>query len=91
MSDRKPLVTRLVRTCNACPSQWDGTLDDGRLFYARYRFGGFSLRISNTPGADPHDDGEEVMDEEIGGEYDGDMTDEEMQRLTQDRFTWVDA
>lgn len=34
-----PVVTSLKKTCTACPSQWDGTLDDGRVLYARYRWG----------------------------------------------------
>jgi hypothetical protein len=36
-------VATLEHTCEACPSQWEGTLDDGTHFYVRYR--GARLRI----------------------------------------------
>lgn len=32
-------VRTLKKTCAACPSQWEGTMEDGRSFYARYRWG----------------------------------------------------
>jgi hypothetical protein len=38
-----PKVTSLKKTCIACPSQWEGTLDDGRALYVRYRWGGLSV------------------------------------------------
>ncbi len=34
-----PVVVALEQTCTACPSQWEGTLEDGRSLYARYRGG----------------------------------------------------
>lgn len=40
----------IIRTCSACPSQWEGKLDDGkRMFYARFRHGHFYLEFSNKP------------------------------------------
>lgn len=52
MNDRKaskpggPLeLATLTRTCLACPSQWEGTLDDGRAIYVRYRHGALSVGI----------------------------------------------
>lgn len=33
------LVTTHRRTCSACPTQYEGTLTDGRTFYFRYRSG----------------------------------------------------
>jgi hypothetical protein len=40
------LVT-LKKTCIACPSQWEGTLNDGRAIYARYRYGELSVGVGN--------------------------------------------
>lgn len=40
------LVT-LKRTCIACPSQWEGALEDGRAIYARYRHGELSVGVGN--------------------------------------------
>jgi hypothetical protein len=38
-------LSTLKRTCIACPSQWEGTLEDGRAIYARYRHGELSVGI----------------------------------------------
>lgn len=35
----KPVFTRIIRTCAACPSQWDAWDTDGRYYYLRYRYG----------------------------------------------------
>jgi len=61
------------RTCMACPSQWEGKLDDGRMFYMRYRHSHFSFEVSLKPTDDVYDaiDGELVVhvttDEDDGG------------------------
>jgi hypothetical protein len=41
--DGLPTVTALKKTCTACPAQWEGTLDDGRAIYVRYRWGQLSV------------------------------------------------
>lgn len=38
------------RSCIACPAQWDGRTDDGRLVYARYR--GSHGYVSVAPAGD---------------------------------------
>jgi len=38
-------LATLTRTCLACPSQWEGVLDDGRAIYVRYRHGELSVGI----------------------------------------------
>jgi hypothetical protein len=40
-------VVALTRTSIACPSQWEGTLEDGRTIYARYRHGELSLGVGD--------------------------------------------
>jgi hypothetical protein len=40
-----PVVTSLRRTSTACPSQWEGVLDDGRALYARFRHGELSVGV----------------------------------------------
>ena len=37
------VVTELRKTCDACPSQWEGRTADGRHIYIRYRFGDLSF------------------------------------------------
>jgi hypothetical protein len=42
-----PKLMTLKRTCIACPSQWEGTLENGRVIYARYRYGELSVGVGN--------------------------------------------
>jgi hypothetical protein len=44
------LVATYRETCIACPTQYEGTLKDGRVFYFRYRHGRATLGL----GADEH-------------------------------------
>lgn len=37
-------ASTVKRTCWACPSQWDITLEDGTPIYVRYRYGHFYAR-----------------------------------------------
>lgn len=43
-----PTVLTLKRTCLACPSQWEGDLDDGGALYARFRHGHLSVGTGQT-------------------------------------------
>ncbi len=61
-------LTNLKRTCDACPSQWDGTFEDGERFYARYRWGSFTVDKNEV----------EIFRRQIGDELDGVMTTSEM-------------
>lgn len=47
--DGLPRVVALQKTCIACPSQWDGVLEDGRAIYARYRHGALSVGVGDDP------------------------------------------
>lgn len=40
-------VVKIVNTCTACPSQWDGLTDDNRQIYVRYRWGSLDIRIGD--------------------------------------------
>jgi len=41
----RPRVLALKKTSLACPSQWEGALEDGRVLYARYRWGELSVGV----------------------------------------------
>jgi hypothetical protein len=43
----RPKVVALMKTSTACPSQWEGTLEDGRTVYARYRHGALSVGVGD--------------------------------------------
>jgi hypothetical protein len=41
-------LVALAKTCNACPSQWEGATDDGRHLYVRYRSGRLGWGLGDT-------------------------------------------
>lgn len=43
----QPKVVALRQTSVACPSQWEGTLEDGQAVYARYRYGWLSVGVGD--------------------------------------------
>ena len=74
-----PKIKQLRQTCRACPSQWEGILDNGLPIYIRYRWGYLSARVGVGNG-DEFDavKGEELAGEQIGDQYDGLMSAEEL-------------
>jgi hypothetical protein len=46
--DGLPRVASLRKTSSACPAQWEGTLDDGRALYARFRWGRLTAGLGET-------------------------------------------
>ncbi len=91
---RKAKVTKIVQTCNACPSQWDIYLEDGRMVYCRYRWGDLSVRISESPTEDSMDavSGVHIDDGSIkypeGDAFDGVLSTEELLEALKDTFDW---
>jgi hypothetical protein len=73
-------LTELNQTCSACPSQWEGKVEDGKMIYVRYRWGNLEICISSKPTDDVMDAVMEnyLLYETIGGEFDGSMTFEEL-------------
>lgn len=69
------IVSNIVQTCSACPSQWEGKLQDGRMFYARYRWGTLTIEVSREPTDDIEiamiPDGILFYTEKLGDAYDG--------------------
>jgi len=55
MNEQTFIIEKITRTCGACPSQWQGTLIDGRMIYIRYRYGKLSFGISPNPTEDVYD------------------------------------
>ena len=74
-------VKNIIQTCPACPSQWEGHLKDGRMFYARYRWGALTIQVSKEPTGDVMDAvmGEMVYNEILGGGYDGTLEQNELE------------
>jgi hypothetical protein len=73
-------VLTLKKTCLACPSQWEGDLDDGRAVYARFRHGHLSVGIGETVerAVDNAMSGQALYEGQIGDGLDGIMDFEEL-------------
>lgn len=41
-------IKKLAKTCEMCPSQWEGELEDGKSIIIRYRWGKLTIRTSYT-------------------------------------------
>jgi hypothetical protein len=80
-------LVKLIRTCIASPSQWDGELDDGRLVYIRFRHGYCSVCVGDVGG----DIWSAVRGEEVTGfnwgehSMAGDMSNDELIKELTDR------
>ena len=71
-------ITEIIETCSACPSPWEGKLEDGRHFYARFRFGYLSFSVGSS--VDDAVMGEEVYGRKVSDGLDGVMSMDDMMR-----------
>ena len=83
-------VRWIKQTSSCCPSQWEGKLEDDRMFYVRYRFGVLTVDVSDNPTnlvTDCFEKGQEVLYRQIGDEFDGKLSEEQMiEILEQNNF-----
>ena len=71
----------ITNDCFACPASWSGMLNDGRHWRARYRWGTLRFSVDNDPNrmsVFSHVSPEILEEMEVGDEYDGSMSYEEM-------------
>lgn len=80
-------VASIVKTCEACPAQWEGHTIDLRPVYVRFRWGYLSVRIARLH---EHDavGGREVFGKQIGGGLAGSMTGAELAEHTAGVIEW---
>ena len=83
-------VKTIIETCSACPAQWEGSLEDGRTIYIRYRHGYLSIRLSPEPTNDIFKavENEEIFGTGYGGAWDGCMDLETVSKLSGSLFDW---
>ena len=79
-------VKSWVQTCGACPAQWEGTLDNGDCFYARFRFGHGYVATGKT--MDDAIFGDVLVEWNTDGEYDGVMSTSELKEKTKGVLGW---
>ena len=71
-------IVKMVRTCFACPSQWDGWDAEGTYYYFRYRWG--ELRV------DKEEIFSTVWEGSIGDSFDGSLSYDELKNALGDAF-----
>jgi hypothetical protein len=84
-------VEKVVKTCDACPSQWEITLEDGRMVYVRFRWGNFSAYISKEPTTDISEAvlGDTLLYcENISDGLDGYLDDEQMIEILSEKLNF---
>lgn len=77
-------LVKLTKTCSGCPAQWEGTLEDGRMVYIRYRWGWLSVSVSEskTQYIDAAVVGKTLFYEAVGPEMHGFLEFEVLAKLT---------
>lgn len=85
-------VLTLRKTCLACPSQWEGALEDGRAVYARFRHGHLSVGIGETvkKAVDNARSDQALYEGDLGDRYDGFMDFEELKERLRGRLEFPD-
>jgi hypothetical protein len=68
-------ILNMYRTCTACPSQWEGKLDNGNYIYIRYRWGNLFIGEGKTL---DEAIGAIIIRETIGESLDGFLSNEEL-------------
>lgn len=66
---------KLIDHETSCPSQWDAWDADGTYYYIRYRWGRLTVAMGEVLG-------DLVFDAQVGGQWDGTMTTDEMLKIT---------
>lgn len=75
MSTRRLRTLRI--TCSACPTQWEGSTEDGKQFYARYRWGRLTWGFGNDIDA-AVDASLDNMGIDLSSDLDGELSTREM-------------
>lgn len=89
MKKPKPVMVRLVRTCTACPAQWDAWDSRGQQYYIRYRHGQFTVDAVSGPNwVTDRSEVRKIIDLDYGHEDGGWMDETELFDLTDDMFVW---
>jgi len=79
-------LTKLVKTCGACPAQWEGRDKMGKRYYFRFRSGFFYVRQCPVTTCL---EGPVVFEwEHPTNGWAGEMKTDEMKELTKSVFDW---
>ncbi len=90
LNEQPLVICDFEQTCYACPSQWEGTLEDGRMIYIRFRWGYLSIKESDNKTDDVMDavGGREIYGEQLSDRLDGVLGNEELIEKTKHILTY---
>ncbi|ACU63420.1 hypothetical protein [Chitinophaga pinensis] len=76
----KAVIVKIERTCSAFPTQYEGTLDNGKMFYFRFRWGELCISESISPTEDIDDAiiGTVVLEIQTDDDWNGVMSPEQV-------------
>lgn len=86
MKNKHGVIKNLARTCSCCPSQWEGITEKNEAVYIRYRWGCLTVELSKPDGTivDAINYGKLLYSEQIGGEYDGELSSDALFKIIQE-------
>jgi hypothetical protein len=94
----KPIIVKIIKTCDACPTQWEGTTDKGEYVYIRYRCAHLRAGMGKTESemwkrqkADGTWDVYNMFQEKVGEGFDGWMEYEKMKEHLKDVFVFPET
>lgn len=84
-------ITKLRKTCEACPAQWEGEDSKGNPIYIRFRWGYLSIR-QEEKGEDIMSaiDGKEIFGEKLSDGLDGSLSFEELKNAAKSRLIEIE-
>ncbi|MBW8687903.1 hypothetical protein [Chitinophaga rhizophila] len=74
----KATIIQIECTCSASPTQYEGILEDGRMFYFRFRWGKLSISESSNPTEEIDDAivGTVILEDETSDQWNGALSTE---------------
>lgn len=76
----KATITKIECTCSACPTQYEGMLDNGKMFYFRFRWGELSISESSNPTEEIDDAiiGTVILEDQTNDQWNGSLSPEQV-------------
>ena len=85
-------IVHITCTCMACPTQYEGKLSDGTMFYFRFRWGWARINLSPQQTNDIFDaiGGTVIYEEQLSDGFDGLMSEKEVFNTLSKFFNFTD-
>lgn len=84
------IVSKIARTCRACPSQYQGVTDTGAFVYVRYRSGWLNISVGQEESETVSNEGN-VFRKQPGDTHDGELDYEKLRDITGGLIAWPEV